>query len=224
MDDLVVKLDLWRRLRAQLEGFGGSSTERQHWMALHELVPQSQLAEMQTKVELDSFATRLEFECRRESYHSTLAQRTKFPSVVDSGGDALMAAMSVAVHQESSGGNLADVVSSLQQHVLALQSDQGSAGDIDARGKGGGKEKKGSDKRGDCLAGDIDACGEGGGINASCCWWRLWPSSQCVPRIGCPEWSARCREERCVQRMQQGTKRFWQGRQRKGAPRGRLER
>ena len=38
MDDLVVKLDLWRGLRAQLEGFGGSFTEQQHWMALHELV------------------------------------------------------------------------------------------------------------------------------------------------------------------------------------------
>ena len=46
MDDLVVKLDLWRRLRAHLEGFGESFTERQHWMALDELVPQSLLAEI----------------------------------------------------------------------------------------------------------------------------------------------------------------------------------
>ena len=135
MDDLVVKLDLWRWLRAQLEGFGVSFTEQQHWMALHELVPQSLLAEMQTKVELASCAARLEFVCRSDSYHRTLAQRTKFPSVVDSGGDALMAAMSDVVPQQSSGGNLADVVSSLQQQVLALQSDQGIAGDIDALGK-----------------------------------------------------------------------------------------
>ena len=120
MDDLVVKLDLWRGLRAQLEGFGESFTERQHWMALDELVPQSLLAEMQTKVELDSYAARLEFVCRRVSYHRTLAQRTKSTSVVDSGGDALMAAMSAPVSQESSGGNFADMVSSFQQQVTLL--------------------------------------------------------------------------------------------------------
>ena len=107
---------------------------------------------MQTKVELASCAARLEF-----------------PSVVDSGGDALLAAMSDAVHQQSSGGNLADVVSSLQQQVLALQSDQGSAGDIDALGKGGGKGKKGGGKGGNGV-GDGSGKGAAGGINASC-WW-----------------------------------------------------
>ena len=119
MDDLVVKLDLWRGLRAQLEGFGESFAERQHWMALDELVPQSPLAEMQTKVELDSCAARLEFVCRQVSHHKTLAHRTKSPPLVDSGGDAFMAATSVPDSQECSGGNLADMVSSLQQQVLA---------------------------------------------------------------------------------------------------------
>ena len=69
---LVVKLDLWRRLRAQLETFGGSFTERQHWMALDDVVPQSLLAEMQ----------RLEFVCRSVSYHRTLAQQVASVPIV----------------------------------------------------------------------------------------------------------------------------------------------
>ena len=106
------------------------------------------------------------------SYHRTLALRTKSPSVVDSGGDALMAAMSVPVSQECPGGNLADMVSSLQQQVLALQSDRGKAGDIDALGKGGGKGTKGRRKR--------------GGV-----------ASLAIAEVnGCLEWSARCRQGR----------------------------
>ena len=43
--------------------------------------------------------------------------------MVDSGGDAPMAAKSATVSPESAGGNSADVVPSLQWQVLALQSD-----------------------------------------------------------------------------------------------------
>ena len=46
----------------------------------------------------------------------------KITTRVDSGGDGLMAAMSVPVAQECSGGNLADMVSSLQQQVFEIQS------------------------------------------------------------------------------------------------------
>ena len=61
------------------------------------------------------------------------------------------------------------MVSSLQQQVLALQSDRGSAGDIDALGKGGGKDKKGGGKGGNGVGGGSGK-GVGRGINGSC-WW-----------------------------------------------------
>ena len=77
-----------------------------------------------------------------------------------------MAAMSVPVAQEGSGGNLADMVSSLQQQV---QSDRGSPGDIDALGKGGGKGKKGGGKGGNGVGGGSGK-GVSRGINGSC-WW-----------------------------------------------------
>ena len=93
--------------------------------------------------------------------------------MVDSGGDALLAAMSGAV----SGGNLADVVSSLQQQVLALQSDQGSAGDIEPLGKGGGKGKKGGGKGGNGVRGGSGK-GAAGGTNASCWWCAVFSHRQ----------------------------------------------
>ena len=67
MDDFVVKLDLYEGLLAQLEGFGEYFAERQHWMALNELVLQALVAGDADEVELDSFAA------RRVSYHRTLA-------------------------------------------------------------------------------------------------------------------------------------------------------
>ena len=109
----------------------------------------------------------LELVCRRVSYHRTLAHRTKSPPVGDSDGDALMAAISVPVSQECSGGNLADMVSSLQQQVLALQSDRGSAGDIDVLGEA--RVKKGGGKGGNGVGGG-SGTGVSGGINGSC-WW-----------------------------------------------------
>ena len=151
MDDLAVKFDLWRGLRAQLESLGEVFTERQHWMALDELVPQSLLAEMQTKIELDSYSARLDFVSRRVSYHRTMAQRLKIPAQVDASGDALMAAMSVPVpsgSSEGSPGALAETVSALQQQLFAIQSDlKSNAGDLDALGKGGNKGKKGRKQR-----------------------------------------------------------------------------
>ena len=76
LDDLAVKLDLWKGLRTQLEALEEVFTERQHWMALDELVPADMLAEMQTRVELDTYVARIDFVSRRVSHHRTLAQRS----------------------------------------------------------------------------------------------------------------------------------------------------
>ena len=147
-----MKFDLWRGLRAQLESLGEVFTERQHWMALDEFTPQGLLAEMQTKIEFDSYSARLEFVNRRISDHRTLTQRSKVPAQVDAGGDALMAAMSAPVPTSPSAcssGSLAEVVSTLQQQLFAIQSDlKGSAGDLDVLGKSGGRGKKGGGKGG----------------------------------------------------------------------------
>ena len=78
LDDLAVKLDLWKGLRAQLEALGEVFTERQHWMAFVELVPADMLAEMQ-----DIYMARLDFVRRRVSHHRALSQRSKEPALVD---------------------------------------------------------------------------------------------------------------------------------------------
>ena len=88
----------------------------------------------------------------------------KITTRVDSGGDALMAAMSVPVAQECSGGNLADMVSSLQQQVFEIQSVLATSTPLE---KVGGKGKKGSGKGGNGVGGGSGK-GVSRGINGSC--------------------------------------------------------
>ena len=103
------------------------SLSRRESLPFDEHIPQALLAEMQTKVELDSNA-----ESHRVSHHRTLAPRTTPPSlVVDTSGDALMAAAVPA--PKGSERNLAEIVSSLHSS---------NACDLDARGKGGGRGRK----------------------------------------------------------------------------------
>ena len=68
LDDLAVKLDLWKGLRAQLEALGKVFTERAALDGpLDDLVPADMLAEMQTRVELDTYVARQDFVSRRGS-------------------------------------------------------------------------------------------------------------------------------------------------------------
>ena len=164
MDDLALKLDLWKGLRAQLEALGEVFTERQHWMALDELVQADMLAEMQTRVELDTYVARLDFVSRRVSHHRTLAQRSKEPALVDASEDALMAAMSAPTSSSDPINQLAEVVPDMQQKLQTFWPD---AGDLDALGKTGYKGKKGGGEKGSGGKGKGEK-GPNGAINGSC--------------------------------------------------------
>ena len=61
-------------------------SDRQHWVTLGELVPADLLAEMQSRVALDTYAVRLDFVSRRVSHRRTLAQMAKAPLQVDASG------------------------------------------------------------------------------------------------------------------------------------------
>ena len=119
--------------------------------------PPDLLAEMQTRVELDSYASSLDFVSRRVSHHRTLVQRAKVPALVNASGDALMAAMSApapaaAARPAEPPSGLAEAVRNIQQQLLALLPDGAYAGDLDALGKGGGKGKKGVGAKGAAAA------------------------------------------------------------------------
>ena len=141
-------------------------------MSLDELVPLDLLAEMQTRVELDNYASRVDFVSRRVSHHRTLAQRAKAPAPVDASGDALMAAMSASPpatgRPSDSIGTLAEAAHTMQQQLLALLPDYGNAGDLDALGKNGGKGKKGAGIQGFGSKGGGGKGPSTAGINGAC--------------------------------------------------------
>ena len=89
-------------------------------MALDDLMPADMLAEMQTRVELDTFVARLDFVSRRVSHHRTLAQRSKEPALVDASKVALMAAMLAPTSSSDPINQLAEVVRNMQQKLQAF--------------------------------------------------------------------------------------------------------
>jgi hypothetical protein len=110
-------------------------------MALDELMPAELLAEVQSRPELDTYAARLDYVCRRVAHHRTLAQRAK-PAPVDPSGDALMAATSVPAAAPASSDSVAATLKLIQEQLNAL-SNWGGGSDLDALGKGKGTGKKG---------------------------------------------------------------------------------